>query len=84
MKNKNDQILAKLKSQKFEIEHESSEFSFSSEAMSKRHENEIRNFKKNEKNYQTQIEQLQLEIKTQKKVLESELGENIEMGRKFK
>merc|ERR1711868_38106 len=45
--------------------------------MSKNYEAKIRDLQKNEQSLKKQVEQLNLEIKSQKRILELELGENV-------
>lgn len=75
MKSQNEQLHAKLKQSNIELGSFSEVSSaYSVDAVSKRYESQIKNYLKNEKSFQVQIEQLQLEIKSQKKVMEAELG----------
>ena len=50
---------------------------YSIDVMSKNYEAKIRDLQKNEQSLKKQVEQLNLEIKSQKRILELELGENV-------
>ena len=50
---------------------------YSIDVVSKNYEAKIRDLQKNEQSLKKQVEQLNLEIKSQKRILELELGENV-------
>jgi len=77
LKAKNELLAAKMKQNIMDSNSVSDSASaFSLQNLSKRYEAELREKSRKEKELKTQIEQLQLEIKSQKKILEQELGEN--------
>jgi cell division septum initiation protein DivIVA len=76
LKAKNELLAAKMKQNNMDSNVSDSASAFSLQNLSKRYEAELREKSRKEKELQTQIEQLQLEIKSQKKILEQELGEN--------
>ena len=78
-KNQNEQLKARLKKADIELNSAGDDnSSFGLDALARRYETQLKEHQKNEKHFHTQIEQLQLEIKSQKKVLEAELGENMD------
>ncbi|CBY21794.1 unnamed protein product [Oikopleura dioica] len=77
LKAKNELLAAKMKQNNMDSNSVSDSASaFSLQNLSKRYEAELREKSRKEKELKTQIEQLQLEIKSQKKILEQEIGEN--------
>lgn len=75
LKAKTDLLTAKMKENNMDTNMSENATAFSLSGLSKRYEAELRDKARKERDLLTTIEQHQLEIKSQKKILEEELGE---------